>query len=54
MQKFIDAGGAGLVNSGASESYNVQGVEIAKIAERDFKNCIVKATLGRHPLECVE
>ncbi|MCX6823890.1 MAG: TatD family hydrolase [candidate division SR1 bacterium] len=54
MQKFIDVGGVGLINSGASESYNVQGVEIAKIAERDFKNCIVKATLGRHPLECVE
>ncbi|MFA7298048.1 MAG: TatD family hydrolase [Candidatus Absconditabacterales bacterium] len=54
IQKFIDAGGVGLVNSGASESYNIQGIEIAKIAEHTFPNCIVKATLGRHPLECVE
>ena len=46
--------GAGLVNSGASESYNVQGIEIAKIAERDFKDCIVKTTLGWHPEECIE
>lgn len=54
LQKFIDAGGAGLINSWASESYNIQGIEIAKIAERDFKNCIVKTTLGWHPLECVD
>lgn len=54
LQKFIDVGGAGLVNSGASESYNVQGIEIAKIAEHDFPSCMVKATLGRHPLECVD
>ncbi|MEI7920065.1 MAG: hypothetical protein WCH65_08150 [bacterium] len=43
-----------MVNSGASESYNVQGIEIAKIAERDFKDCIVKTTLGWHPEECIE
>lgn len=61
----------GLVNSGASESYNVQGIEIAKQVESsklkvkwneipqggtESQNSplIVKATLGRHPLECVE
>ncbi|MEI6118810.1 MAG: hypothetical protein WCP92_06400 [bacterium] len=52
----------GLVNSGASESYNVQGVEIAKQAQslklkaqgQNSPLLIVKATLGRHPLECVE
>jgi len=54
LQKFIDAGGVGLVISGASESYNIQGIEIAKIAERNFKYCVVKATLGWHPEECVE
>ncbi len=54
LQKFIDVGWAGLVNSWASESYNIQGIEIAKIAEHDFTSCIVKATLGLHPLECVD
>lgn len=62
IQKFVDAGGVALVNSGASESYNIQGVEIAKQAESlKFKTqsqnspfLIVKATLGRHPEECVE
>jgi len=24
------------------------------VAEHDFKDCIVKTTLGRHPLECVD
>ncbi|EKD25525.1 MAG: hypothetical protein ACD_80C00037G0002 [uncultured bacterium (gcode 4)] len=60
LQKFIDAGGAGLVNSWASESYNVQAIEIAKQTEgykmqdTRYKNIIVKATLGWHPSECVE
>ena len=61
LQKFIDAGGVGLINSWASESYNIQGIEIAKQAESlklkaqsQKISLIVKATLGRHPLECVD
>lgn len=34
IQKFVDIGGVGLVNSWASEAYNVQGIEIAKHVER--------------------
>jgi len=58
LQKFIEAGGAGLVNSWASESYNIQGIEIAKSvtsqpsSEEGFSKVIVKTTLGRHPGEC--
>ena len=54
LQTFVDAGGVGLVNSWASESYNITWIEIAKAAEQAFPSCIVKATVGRHPLECVE
>lgn len=54
IQKFVDAGGVALVNSWASESYNIKWIEIAKAAEQAFPSCIVKATVGRHPLECVE
>ncbi len=54
LQSFIDVGGAGLVISWASESYNVQWIEIAKASVTEFPTCIVKATLGWHPLECVE
>ncbi len=54
MQRFVDAGGVGLVNSWADEQYNLKWIEIAKVAETEFPACIVKATVGRHPLECVE
>jgi len=54
LQKFIDAGGVGLVNSWADEGYNLKGIEIAKASLTDFPSCIVKATVGWHPLECVE
>lgn len=33
LSQFIQAGGVGLVNSGASEEYNIRGVEIAKKME---------------------
>lgn len=48
------------MNFWASESYNIQGIEIAKEVERSkikderYKNIVVKATLGWHPLECVD
>jgi len=45
---FMQAGGKGLINSGANESYNLRGIEIAKASS------IAKCTLGQHPLECVE
>ena len=32
LSQFIQAGGIGLVNSGASDEYNVRGIEIAKKA----------------------
>lgn len=58
IQKFIDAGGVWLVNSGADEFYNIKWIEIAKKAEsinwKTWSNCIIKATIGWHPLECVE
>lgn len=52
MQKFIDAGGVWLVNSGADEFYNLKWIEISK--KMESQNIVVKATLGWHPLECVE
>lgn len=54
LQKFIDAGGVGLVNFWASESYNIQWIDIAKVAQKEFPSCIVKMALWWHPLECVE
>lgn len=59
IQKFVDIGGVGLVNSWASESYNIQGIEIAKNVEKlrswkmeKWKNIVVKATIGWHPDSC--
>lgn len=52
VDTFIQAGGKGLINSGASEFYNLKAIEIAQ-ANKDNKQLIVKASLGRHPLECV-
>lgn len=53
MDLFVQAGGKWLVNSGASEFYNEKGIEIAKESLQKYPNLRVKATLGRHPLECV-
>ncbi|MFA7717275.1 MAG: TatD family hydrolase [Candidatus Absconditabacterales bacterium] len=52
LDLFIQAGGRGLVNSGASEQYNLRGIEIAKMAEHDFPDYSVKTTIGYHPGEC--
>lgn len=52
LQRFIDAGGVGIVNSWASEEYNIQAIEISK--QSSDKNILVKATLGWHPMECFE
>lgn len=61
LQRFVDAGGVGVVNSWADEQYNIKWIEIAKQAQSlKFKvqsqntDFIVKATVGWHPLECVE
>jgi len=61
IQKFIDAGGVALVNSWADEEYNLKGIEIAKQAQSlklkaqsQKYPLIIKATVGWHPLECVE
>ncbi len=59
LQKFINVGWIGLVNSGASEAYNAQGIEIVKTVEtlRDWmivgwQNILVKSTIGYHPWSC--
>ncbi len=54
MDLFSQAGGKWLVNSGASEFYNEKGIEIAKESLQKYPNLWIKATLGWHPLECVE
>jgi len=54
MRSFIAAGGRGLVNSWANESYNLHGIQIAQAAKSEFPGCIVTTTLGRHPESCGE
>ena len=54
MDLFVKAGGKGLVNSGASEFYNEKGIGIAKESLQKYPKLRVKATVGWHPLECVE
>lgn len=54
MDLFVKAGGKWLVNSWASEFYNEKGIEIAKESLQKYPNLRIKATLGLHPLECVE
>jgi len=54
LSQFVQAGGVGLVNSGASEEYNTRGLEIAKSAKSwklEAWSCVVKSTIGYHP-EC--
>ena len=56
LATFVEAGGAGLINSWASDEYNAKWIEIAKKA-LSFKplasSCSVKATLGYHPDVCL-
>ena len=59
LAQFVQAGWVGLINSWASEQYNMRGIEIAKQAEslklkaQSLKSeLIVKATIGYHPGEC--
>ena len=47
LSQFVEAGGAGVINSGASDEYNMKWIEIAK------KSSIVKATIGYHPDVCL-
>ena len=54
MDLFVQAGGKGLVNSGASNFYNEKGIEIAEASLQKYPTLWVKASLGQHPLECVE
>lgn len=59
LQKFIDIGGVGLVNSWANESYNRKGIEITRQAEilkqkAQNKNSelIIRSTIWYHPGCC--
>lgn len=54
MDLFIKAWWKWLVNSWASESYNKNWITIAEESLKKYPDIIVKASLGRHPLECVE
>ena len=61
LDQFVQAGGAGLVNSWANDEYNLRGIQIAQELETlkqwitklpsDF---IIKSTLGYHPGCCEE
>jgi len=51
---FLKAWWKWLVNSWASEFYNEKGIEIAEESLKRYPNLLVKATIWRHPLECVE
>ncbi len=58
LQIFIDTWWIGLVNSWASEEYNLRGIEITKSVQKLkthdvwYKNVIVKSTIGYHPDCC--
>ena len=59
LQKFVDAGWVGLVNSWASDVYNIHGIEIAKTVETfkdwgfvGWQSIFVKSTIGYHPWCC--
>lgn len=54
LQLFISAWGKWLINSWASEEYNINGITIAKIAAEKYPDIYVKTTLAWHPLEVVE
>lgn len=55
LSQFIQAGGVGLVNSGANEEYNTKGIEIAKMTlnlKLQDSSCLVRSTIGYHPDCC--
>lgn len=59
LQQFIAVWWVGLINSWASEFYNIHGIEIAKNVEElkcwdidIWKDILVKATIGYHPGCC--
>ncbi len=54
MDLFVQAGWKWLVNSGASEFYNQKWIEIAQQSLSKYPEVLVKASIWRHPLECVE
>lgn len=49
LQSFQNAGGKILINAGAHQSYNENGIHIAQKAKTLFPDLIVKATIGIHP-----
>ncbi len=57
LAQFIEAGGAGLINSWASDAYNVKGIEIARnalnVKRVTWDVLFVKTTLGYHPDVCL-
>ena len=57
LDQFVEAGGAGLINSWASDDYNLKWIEIAKSALNvkrwTWDVCFVKATIGYHPDVCL-
>lgn len=53
---FTEAGGAGIINSGASDEYNTKWIEIAREAlslKPLASSCAVKTTIGYHPDVCL-
>jgi TatD DNase family protein len=59
LQKFIDEWWIGLVNSWASEEYNLRGLEISKLvenlklkAESWWSDFVIRSTIGYHPGCC--
>lgn len=61
LLQFVRVWWAGLVNSWASEEYNIKGIEISKAVERlrdwevesgKWQNILVKSTVGYHPWCC--
>lgn len=57
LAQFIEAGGVGLINSWASNDYNLKWIEIAQSAlsvkRWTWDVCFVKATIGYHPDVCL-
>ena len=49
LQAFQDVGGKILINAGAHEDYNRNGIFIAQEAKKLFPDLVVKATIGYHP-----
>lgn len=55
LTQFVEAGGIGLINSWASDEYNIKWIKIAREAlslKPLASSCVVKTTIGYHPDSC--